>query len=185
MYVSLFLLFLKLGLLSVGGGYPLMGLIYQEGRRMVGLTSAEFADMAALELLASGPIAINAATYVGYIKSGIGGSIIATIALAIPSFLISSLVFYFINRFKDNIYVKGFMRAITVSSASILIATTFNLAQEIFFPGIAFGNILNNISLQMIFGITICAVSIFLLVKFRANPIKIIIGAGIIGLFIL
>lgn len=87
MYTKLFFMFLKIGFLSFGGGYPMMAFIYEEGQRLVGLTSGEFADMLALELLSSGPVAINGATYVGYIKGGMIGSILSTIGVCIPSFI--------------------------------------------------------------------------------------------------
>ena len=50
MYTKLFFMFVKIGFLSFGGGYPMMGLIYEEGQRLLNLTSGEFADTLALEL---------------------------------------------------------------------------------------------------------------------------------------
>ena len=63
--ITLFLMFLKIGFTSFGGGYGMMSMILDEGIARVGLTTAEFADMAALDLLCSGPVAVNAATYIG------------------------------------------------------------------------------------------------------------------------
>ena len=76
--ITLFLMFLKIGFTSFGGGYGMMSMILDEGIARVGLTTAEFADMAALDLLCSGPVAVNAATYIGYIKGGWLGALLAT-----------------------------------------------------------------------------------------------------------
>ena len=78
---TLFLLFLKVGITCFGGGYGMMSMILDEGAKKVGLTAEEFADMNALDLISSGPIALNSSTFVGYIKGGVPGSVFATLGL--------------------------------------------------------------------------------------------------------
>ena len=180
------LLFLKLGAVSIGGGYALMSLIAAEGQAMVGLTAGEFADMAALELLASGPIAINAATYVGYIKAGIGGAGLATLAFIIPPFFFCLIVYYFLNRFKDSPPLGRFMDAIKTATGGLMLSTAFVLGKEIFvsdevvrvpLPAPA-GNV-------DILSIGVAALALLALMKYKLNPIMVIAGSAVLGVLLL
>ncbi len=88
-YTQLFLTFFKIGLFSFGGGYAMLPLIQQE---MVAnsnwLTLSEFIDLVAISQVTPGPIAINAATFVGYKMAGVFGSVAATSGVVTPSLLI-------------------------------------------------------------------------------------------------
>ncbi len=86
-YTQLFLTFFKIGLFSFGGGgYAMLPLIQQE---MVAnsnwLTLSEFIDLVAISQVTPGPIAINAATFVGYKMAGVFGSVAATSGVVTPS----------------------------------------------------------------------------------------------------
>lgn len=184
MYVTLFFMFVKIGFLSFGGGYPMMALIYEEGHRLVGLTSGEFADMLALELLSSGPVAINGATYVGYIKGGLIGSIISTIGVCVPSFILVSVVYFFLSKFYENPYIQSFLAAIKISCAGILIATAINLARGIFFLNSdTMASMMNMANIQWA-SIIIWLVGLISLVKFKLNPIHLIFVSGILGIIL-
>lgn len=184
MYTKLFFMFVKIGFLSFGGGYPMMALIYENGQRLVGLTSDEFADMLALELLSSGPIAINGATYIGYIKGGLIGSVIATIGVCVPSFILVSIVYFFLSKFYENPYIQSFLAAIKISCAGILFATALNLARSIFL--LNSGNIADmaNISNIPWGGIFIWLIGLILLVKFKVNAIHFIFASAILGIIL-
>lgn len=182
MLKRLFFLFMKLGFISVGGGYPMMGLIYEQASGAVGLTSAEFADMAALELLASGPIVINSSTYIGYIKGGFPGSAAATLAVCIPSIVLTSIVHYFLSRFRDNRYVGAFLNAIKISCAGILATTAVNLAHDIFLTQTAVPSALLPLVQRIQWPeVLIGAGCLIALTKFKANPILVLLGAGAAG----
>jgi chromate transporter len=174
-------MFVKIGFLSFGGGYPMMGLIYEEGQRLLNLTSGEFADMLALELLSSGPVAINGATYIGYIKGGIIGSIISTIGVCVPSLILVSIVYFFLSKFYENPYIQGFLTAIKISCAGILLATALNLARGIFF--LESGNIVDLLNIKNIQwgGILIWVIGLVSLVKYKVNAIHFILVAAVLG----
>lgn len=79
MYLTLFWTFVKIGLFSFGGGYAILAMIQQEAVvRNAWLSSAEFADVVAISQMTPGPIAINAATFIGYRQAGIPGSLLCT-----------------------------------------------------------------------------------------------------------
>lgn len=185
MYIKLFLMFVKIGFLSFGGGYPMMALIYEEGQKLLGLTSSEFADMLALELLASGPVAINGATYIGYIKGGLLGAVFSTIGVCLPSFILVTIVYFFLSKFYENPYIQNFLAAIKISCAGILFATALNLAKNIFLINSSdFPEIINISNIQW-GSILIWSIGIISLVKFKVNAIHFIFAAGILGIFLL
>ena len=85
---------LKIGLFTFGGGYAMIALIENEMvTKKKWLEKDEFLDMVAIAESTPGPIAINSATYIGYKISGVFGSIAATVAVCIPSFIIIYLTF--------------------------------------------------------------------------------------------
>ena len=91
-YLSLFLTMLKIGVFTFGGGYAMIALFENEFvEKKKWLEKDEFLDIAAIAESTPGPIAINAATYIGYKNTGIIGSMIATLGICIPSFLLSML----------------------------------------------------------------------------------------------
>jgi len=116
---QLFVSYLKIGFFGFGGGYAMLSLIQNEAVVQHGwMTNAEFADIVAVSQITPGPIAINSATYVGYavgVQSGhagygILGSVIATLAVCLPSLTLMILVARFFMRLKGNRLVEGAMR---------------------------------------------------------------------------
>ena len=85
-YWQLFLSFLQIGALSFGGGYAAMPLIEAQIIRTHGwLTTAEFADLVTIAEMTPGPIAVNAATFVGTKIGGIPGALAATAGCVLPA----------------------------------------------------------------------------------------------------
>ena len=89
--LRLFLTFLKIGFVGFGGGMAILPLIYQGVSKFVPLSQSDFADLFGISQATPGPIAINAATFVGYKAAGILGSLSATLGVVIPSFLLVTL----------------------------------------------------------------------------------------------
>ncbi|MBP1564783.1 MAG: chromate transporter [Oscillospiraceae bacterium] len=99
-YLPLFLTMLKIGLFTFGGGYAMIALFENEFvEKKKWLEKDEFLDVAAIAESTPGPIAINAATYIGYKNAGIIGSIIATLGICIPSFIIIYAISLFFDAF--------------------------------------------------------------------------------------
>ena len=92
----LFLTFLKIGTFTFGGGYAMIPVIEEEvAKKRKWVSDMEIMDIIAIAESTPGPIAVNSATYVGYKVAGILGAIIATLGLAIPSFVIIFIISYF------------------------------------------------------------------------------------------
>ena len=112
-YLSLFLTMLKIGLFTFGGGYAMIALLegeFVEKKRY--LSKEEFLDMVAIAESTPGPIAINAATYIGYKNAGFFGSLAATVGVCVPSFLIIYLISLFFDAFLSFRLAKYAFRGI-------------------------------------------------------------------------
>lgn len=127
--VKLFISFLKIGGFSFGGGYAMLPLIRKEIIDVHGwLSITEFIDILAVVEMTPGPIAINSATFLGYKVGGILGSIVATIAVVLPSFVIILIIAHFLSKFRESPYVEWAFIGIRpvilglVTSASITVA---------------------------------------------------------------
>ncbi len=132
-FLKLFLLFLKVGLTCFGGGYGMMSMIFDEGTKQVGLTVNEFTDMTALDLITPGPVALNSATYVGYLKGGVFGAFCATLGLILPTITVSILTVIFMRKFSEHRIVKGLFRGIRPACGGLLIYTSVTLLLSAFF----------------------------------------------------
>lgn len=94
-YLQLFLSFLQIGAFSFGGGYAAMPLIQNQVVTIHGwLSVREFTDLITISQMTPGPIAVNAATFVGLKIAGVGGAVIATLGCIFPSCLIVSGLAY-------------------------------------------------------------------------------------------
>ena len=115
-YLLLFVAFLKMGLFGFGGGYAIITLIYGEvvtNHHWIG--TDQFTDIVAISQMTPGPIGINSATYIGYsavLGEGYGpwmavlGSVVATFALVLPSFVLMLAISRMLLRYKDHPRVK-------------------------------------------------------------------------------
>ena len=104
--LNLFLVMFKIGLFTFGGGYAMISLLESElVSKRKWLESDEFLNVVAIAESTPGPVAINAATYVGYKLAGFWGSLSATVAVALPSFSIIFLISLFFDAFLSLKYV--------------------------------------------------------------------------------
>ena len=113
--LNLFATMFKIGLFTFGGGYVMVTLIENEFvEKKKWLSQEEYYDMLAISESTPGPIAINAATYIGYKLIGLSGAIVATVAVCIPSFLIIYLISLFFDAFLSLTAVAYAFRGIQV-----------------------------------------------------------------------
>ena len=121
--LSLFLTFLKIGLFTFGGGYAMIALIEKEFvEKKKWVEHNDFMDMVVLAESTPGPIAINSATYLGHKLCGVWGSIIATIAVCIPSFIIIYLISLFFNAFMSLTLVACAFKGIQICVVYLILS---------------------------------------------------------------
>ena len=175
-YINLLIAYLKIGLFGFGGGYAMLSLIQHEvvdvihyGETQPWLTLQEFTDIVAISQMSPGPIGINSATYIGYKVTGtVLGSIIATIAVCLPSFILVLVVGKILLKKRDNIYIKSIFNAIRPVVVGLIASAALLLMNKENFP-------------DYTISIVICIVA-FLLVRYaKLHPILIVILAGVAG----
>ncbi len=116
MLASLFLTFAKIGLFTFGGGYAMLSLIENicvEEKQWI--THDEMMNVTVIAESTPGPIAINCATYVGYKQAGFWGSVLATVGMIIPSFVIIYAISMFLNRFLEITWVASAFKGIKIA----------------------------------------------------------------------
>ena len=128
--LELFFSFFKIGLFTIGGGYAMLTLIQQEIVRYGWLSLEEFVDIVGIAEMTPGPIAVNAATFVGYRSAGIRGSLVATLAVVLPSFISVLVVSKIWENYKDSRAVRSVFAGIRpavaglVGAAAVLLGNT-------------------------------------------------------------
>ena len=130
-YLSLFLTMLKIGLFTFGGGYAMIALIENEFvEKKKWIEKDEFLDIAAIAESTPGPIAINAATYIGYKNSGIIGSMIATLGICIPSFAIIYAISLFFDDFISFTLVAYAFKGIQICVVYLILTAGLKMLKQ-------------------------------------------------------
>ena len=140
--LELFISYLKIGFFGFGGGYAMLSLIQNEVVVRHGwITAAQFTDIVAVSQITPGPIAINSATYIGYTVAGFWGSVVATVAVSLPSLTIMVLLTRFFFKLRNNRYVAGVVSAMTpvvlgmILSAALLLIFPASSEEASFIDG--------------------------------------------------
>ena len=130
-YLSLFLTMLKIGLFTFGGGYAMIALFENEFvEKKKWLDKDEFLDVAAIAESTPGPIAINAATYIGYKNSGIIGSMIATLGICIPSFVIIYAISLFFDDFLSFTLVAYAFKGVQICVIYLILTAGLKMLKQ-------------------------------------------------------
>ena len=121
--LNLLIGFLKVGLFAFGGGYAAVPLIRDVVLSYGWLDQDMLTNMIAVSESTPGPIMVNLATYVGSSQAGILGSMIATLAVVLPSFIIILLVTALLKTVLKDKYVQAVLRGLKPCMIGIIFAT--------------------------------------------------------------
>ena len=125
---------MKVGALTFGGGYAMIPIIQEEvSHKKKWISDMEIMDVIAISESTPGPIAVNAATYVGYRVAGILGSIFATLGLALPSFVIIFVISFFYDKFMSWPVVAAIFKGLKVGVIILLFSAFFKLSKNVKF----------------------------------------------------
>lgn len=127
LFIQLFLQFFHIGVFSFGGGYATLPFLYDIAEKYPWYTTKQLTDMLAISSITPGPVGINVATFAGFTTSGILGSLIATTAIVLPSFIIVTIVSKVLDKFKTNRNIKGAIRALKPAGCALLSAVGIKL----------------------------------------------------------
>lgn len=127
-YLELFWTFFKLGLFTFGGGYAMIGQlkdIVVEKKKWV--TNDELLEICAIAESTPGPVAINLSTYIGYKNKKILGSLVSTLGVVLPSFIVIFIISLFLEAFMQNKYVQYAFVGINACVAFMIIKAGIDL----------------------------------------------------------
>ncbi|MEG1612640.1 MAG: chromate transporter, partial [Clostridia bacterium] len=130
--LELFLVFFKLGAFTFGGGYAMLSLLENECvHKRKWLSIDDFFKITAIAESTPGPVAINCATYVGYTKNKLLGSLIATLGVVLPSFVIIFVISLFFNKLLEINFVANAFKGIKAGVAVLILFAGVNLFKQI------------------------------------------------------
>ncbi len=181
-YLQLFWSFFLVGLFSFGGGYAALPLIQEQVLEIhPWLTSAEFVDVLTISQMTPGPIAINASTFVGTKLAGIPGAIIATVGCITPSCIIVLILATLYYKYKGLSMVQGIIKGLRPAVVALIASAGLSILMTAFFNKAALP--LKPSDLNWI-AVLLFAVSLFILRKFKLNPIYTMLIAGTAGVIV-
>ena len=130
--IQIFLVFLKIGAFTFGGGYAMIALLENEFvSKKKWIEKDEFLNIAAIAESTPGPIAINAATYIGYKKLGIMGSVVSTLGVCIPSFVIIYVISLFFNAFLQLEFIQHIFKGVQVGVVYLIFSAGLKMLKSI------------------------------------------------------
>ena len=130
--LSIFLTMMKIGAFTFGGGYAMIALLENEFvDKRTWLDKDEFLDVAAIAESTPGPIAINAATYIGYKHLGFLGALVATLGMCLPSFVVIYLISLFFDAFLSFEIVGYAFRGIQVGVIYVIFSAGIKMLKGI------------------------------------------------------
>ena len=104
--LKLFLTFLKIGLVSIGGGYAVIPSIHEEVVVKAGWIGEKvFADIITISQMTPGPLAVNTSTFVGLQIAGAAGAVVATVGCVFCGVAISLTLYRFFQKHKESVYI--------------------------------------------------------------------------------
>ena len=129
--LNLFLTFAKIGLFTFGGGYAMISLIENQCvERKKWITHDEMMNITVIAESTPGPIAINCATFVGYKQAGLLGSLIATLGIVLPSFLIIFAISMFLNQFLEITWIANAFKGIKIAVGLLILDAAITMIRK-------------------------------------------------------
>ncbi len=177
-YFLLFAEFFKIGIFSFGGGYATLPFLYHISDSYHWFSYEELTRMLAVSSITPGPVGLNVATFAGFKAFGILGSIDATLAIMIPSFVIVILISKILKKFKDNFYTKAVLYALRPAAAGMIAAVGVRLFKTGVMPqGFNFS------------GLDVKAFILFILLvlislKLKKDPLTYLLIGGVFGILL-
>ena len=186
-YLILFLEFFKIGAFTFGGGYAMIPLIKEVVLSHGWMDEAQFLNMIGVSEVTPGPIAINMATYVGSTQAGFLGSLLCTLGVVLPSFIIMLLISLLLKKFMKNKYVQSALDGIKFVAIALIASSALTLLADILFPYTIGPNASitpNIINIKIFVIIAAGALLLRIILKKKPGPVLIVIMAAIVGLMV-
>lgn len=175
--------FFKIGLFTIGGGYAMIPLIREDLVAKGWMTVAEITDVIAIAKMTPGPFAVNTATFAGMKIYGLGGALVCTLGVILPSLIITMIVARFFFSYNKHKIVQGALLGIRPVVVALIAYAVWSVASvTIFSEGALQQGIIAAVKSVDIRSIAILAVALFLLFKAKAHPILVIAACGALSI---
>ena len=171
-YLTLMLEFFKIGLFSVGGGLATLPFLFDLAEKYNWFTASELTNMIAVSESTPGPIGVNMATYVGNTVGGVFGGITTTLSLVTPSLIVIYIIAGFLNKFRDNIYVKDLFYGLRAAVAGLIGSAVVLVLLQTMINARA----LDTTKFLLFVILTVCVL------KFKKHPIVYIAAGAVAGI---
>ena len=166
---------IKIGMFSFGGGYAAIPIVEKQIVEVnKWMTYAEFSDVLAIDELTPGPVAINCATFVGSRMAGTIGGIAATFGSVLPSIIIALILVKIYFKYHGITWLDGILGGLRCMVLGLLASTAISLFINAVLPNMSFD----------IIAFILFLIGLFVLRKFKVDPIFVIIGSGVISLLL-
>ena len=174
-YLNLFLAFFQIGMFSIGGGYAALPLIEQQiVQTHQWLTMGEFADVITISQMTPGPIAINAATFVGTRIAGLPGALVATMGSVFAPFIIVMLLAFLYRKYANLRLVQGVLGSLRPAVVGLIGAASVSIIGQTLFGGNTAAQVDWIAAVLLILGLAVLRI-------FKPNAIWVMLGAGALG----
>lgn len=183
-YLKLFWEFFKTGLFSVGGGLATLPFLSKMGETYGWFTQQDLANMLAVSESTPGPIGVNMATYVGVTVAGLGGGMIATFGLVLPSFFVILIVAKIMSKFRENRFVQNSMTVLRPTSVGMISAAVIGVLGSVLFnvSALTMGEIVGFFRFTEL---AVFAVLLVLYLKFnKLHPVVILVIGAAAGILL-
>lgn len=166
--LQLLLTFMKIGVVTFGGGYAMIPIIENEtSKKKKWISPDDLIDVIALSESTPGPISICAATFIGFKVAGLAGAFFATLGVVLPSFVIIYLISLFLRRFEELRFVRYAFFGIRAGVLALLIKAVISMYKK---------------SPHNIVAYCVMAASLAAVAFFSANVIVVLLSAAVVGL---
>jgi chromate transporter len=187
-YWELLISFFRIGLFSFGGGYAMLSLIQSEIERHGWMTASQFVDIIAIAEMTPGPVAVNTATFVGYRMAGLAGGAVATMGLALPSMIIILILSGLYIRFQKKPLARSLFAGVRPAVTGLIVAAGVFVARAALLREDGMGGFREVLADPARFvnpvGAVILILSLAILIRWKAHPILVVVGAAAAGVVI-
>ena len=129
--ISLLLTFMKIGLFTFGGGYAMIPLIQRETvENKKWISNEDILEIVAIAESTPGPIAINAATFIGYRVAGFLGALAATLGVVLPSFAIITVVSFVLTEFQNVRWIQYAFNGIRAGVLALIVKALWSMYKQ-------------------------------------------------------
>ena len=177
-YLDLLIGFLKVGLFAFGGAYGAIPLIRDVVLSYGWLTDEALSNMIAISESTPGPIMVNLATFVGASQAGVWGSILATMAVVLPSFVVILVLTAVLKNAIKNKYVQAVLRGVKPAVIGIVLATGAFMLVKALFPAQGESRLTDLVMMGILMTIFFLPRRIS---KWKLSPILFIVVSAVLG----